>query len=386
MYITCTERRNVMIKVLNITSDHNIGGAGRCIITFLENYDREKFDVKVVLPKDSALIPYIQATDTKCIETEGITDTSFSKEAVKNLMKIFKEEKPDLIHAHACLAARIAAKLCFIPVVSTRHSVFPNKKSITRGLGKLVAGTVNNLTSNKIIAVAQAAKDNLTEIGVKDKKVIVIKNGVKQLEKYDENQMRQAKDFYGLKDEFVFAMIARVEAIKGHMYFLEAASLVLKKYQNVKFLICGTGAYLDELKKRADELGLNEKVLFTGYIKDVTSVMNVIDVNVNASYGTEATSLSLLEGMSLGKPIVASCYGGNPELVEEGVNGMLFETKNSAQLAEKMTMLIEDKALYQRLSEGAIRLYNEKYTARINAQNIENVYLQTIGGKTNVRK
>ena len=118
-----------MIKVLNITSDHNIGGAGRCILTFLEHYDREKFEVKVVLPKGSALIPYIEATGTQCIETEGISDQSYSKEGVKNLKAIFKKEKPDLIHAHACLAARGAAKQCFIKVVSTRHSVFPNKPS-----------------------------------------------------------------------------------------------------------------------------------------------------------------------------------------------------------------------------------------------------------------
>ncbi|MBO5454044.1 MAG: glycosyltransferase family 4 protein [Clostridia bacterium] len=373
-----------MIKVLNITSDHNIGGAGRCILTFLEHYDREKFDIKVVLPEGSALIPYINATDTKCIETGGMTDQSYSKEAVKNLKRIFKEEKPDLIHAHACLSARIAAKMCKIPVVSTRHSVFPNKPSHTKGLGKLIAGTVNNLTSDRIIAVAQAAKDNLTEIGVKDKKIIVIKNGVKQVEKYSTGELVQAKNFYGLKDEFVFAMIARVEAIKGHMYFLEAAKIVLKKHENVKFMICGTGAYLEELQKKSDELGLNEKVLFTGYIKDVTSVMNVIDVNVNASYGTEATSLSLLEGMSLGKPIIASCYGGNPELVIDGVNGMLFETKNSSELAEKMLEIIENKELYDTLSKGAEKLYNEKYTARINAENIENVYLQTIGGRKNV--
>ena len=206
------------------------------------------------------------------------------------------------------------------------------------------------------------------------------------MEKYDNDQLEQARNFYGIKDEFVFAMIARVEAIKGHIYFLEAARKVLEKYKNVKFMICGTGAFLDELQKEAENMKLGDNVLFTGYIKDVTSVMNVIDVNVNASYGTEATSLSLLEGMSLAKPIIASCYGGNPELVEEGINGMLFETKNSDMLAEKMLEIIENKELYETLSKGAKKLYDEKYTARINAENVEKVYLQTIGGGKNDRK
>ena len=368
-----------MIKVLNVTSDHNIGGAGRCIIAFLNHYDREKYNVSVVLPTESALIPYISATNTKCIEIDGISDTSFSKTGVKNLIEVFKKEKPDLVHAHACLAARVAAKICRIPVVSTRHSVFPNKPSVTHGIGKFVCGMVNNHTSNKFIAVAQAAKDNLTEMGVKEKKITVVKNGVDQVEKYNEEQVKQAKEFYGIKDEFVFAMIARVEPVKGHKYFLQAAKEVIEKYNNVLFMICGTGSCLEDLQTQAKILGINKNVIFTGHIKDITSVMNVIDVNVNASYGTEATSLSLLEGMSLGKPIIASRYGGNPELIEEEVNGLLFETRNSEQLAEKMLTIIEDKELYSRLSKGAFRLYNEKYTAEINARNIEKIYEEARG-------
>lgn len=374
-----------MIKVLNVSSDHNIGGAGRCILTFLEYYNREEFEVKVVVPKESALIPYIKSNNTEFIETDGIKDTSFSKLGVKSLMKIFKREKPDLIHAHACLAARVAAKLCRIPVVSTRHSVFPNKESVTHGIGKFICGTVNNLTSDKFIAVAGAAKDNLTEMGVNDKKITVIKNGVKQVEKYDDEQLLQAKKFYGIENEFVFAMIARIEDIKGHIYFLEAAEKIIEKYENVKFLICGTGGFEETLKEKAKGMNLKDRVLFTGHIKDVTSVMNIIDVNVNASYGTEATSLSLLEGMSIGKPIIASRYGGNPELIEEGVNGLLFETKNSLKLYECMIKLIEDKDLYKKLSDGAEMLYNKKYTARINAENIENVYKTVLGGKKHGR-
>jgi glycosyltransferase involved in cell wall biosynthesis len=184
-----------MIKVINVTSDHNIGGAGRCIITFLNHYNRDIYDVLVVLPTESALVPYINATNTKCIEVDGISDESFSKLGVKNLVKVFKAQRPDLVHAHACLAARIAAKICHIPVVSTRHSVFKNNPSVTHGIGKFICGLVNNFTSNRFIAVAEAAKDNLTEMGVKEKKITVIKNGVVQVEKYNDEQIKQAKDF-----------------------------------------------------------------------------------------------------------------------------------------------------------------------------------------------
>ncbi len=365
-----------MMKIINVTSDHNIGGAGRCILTFLEHYDREKYEVSVVLPKESALIPFVENTGTRYIEVEGLQDKSFSSKGVNEIIRVLRKEKPDVVHAHASFSARIAAKLCGIPVIYTRHSVFPNSKIISKGIGKLINGFVNNNTADKIIAVAGAAKDNLTDAGVSEKKIIVIKNGVKPLVKLNSEEVNSVKERFGIKNEFLFAMIARVEDIKGHIYFVEAAKKIIEDGYDAKFFVCGTGNYLETVKNKANELGVSDNFIFTGYIKDVSEIMNIIDVNVNASYGTEATSLSLLEGMSIGKPIIASNYGGNVELIEEGTNGVLFESKNSEQLYEKMKYLLEEKDVYRKLSEGAEKLYLEKYTADINADNIENIYEQ----------
>ena len=369
------------IKVINVTSDHNIGGAGRCILAFLEHYNRDVFDVSIVVPRGSELIPNIASTDTAIIEADGLENKSYSNKAVRELVNIFKREKPDVVHTHASFSARIAARITGIPVVYTRHSVFPNSPRVTRGIGKFINGLANNLTADKIIAVAGAAMDNLTEAGVSSDKITVIKNGVKPVRKYTENEIAEVRNSYGIKDEFVFAMIARVEDIKGHDFFIDAAKNISKDYDNVKFMICGTGAYLEHVKNRIIDEKLEDKILVTGHIKDVTAVMNIIDVNVNASFGTEATSLSLLEGMSLGKPIIASDYGGNPELVIEGKNGLMFESKNSAELEDRMRKLLSDKQLYGQLSEGAEKLYREKYTADINAGNIENIYLSVLRRK-----
>ena len=367
-----------MIKVINVSSDSNIGGAGRCILTFLRNYDRTQFEVKVIVPRGSALIPYIEQTNTKYIEADGIADTSFSKEGTESIKKILADEKPALVHSHASFSARLAAKSLRIPVIYTRHSVFPNPVHLTKGFGKWKNGFINNHTATRIIAVAQAASDNLTEAGVSAKKITVIPNGVDAIRLYNSEEMQQAKKFYNVSDEnFVFAMVARVEDIKGHDYFIDAAEIVLQKHPEARFFICGTGNYASHVKDKIESMGLQEKVLFMGHINDITSIMNVIDVNVNASYGTEATSLSLLEGMSVGTPIIASDYGGNPELVRPGVNGLLFESKNAEQLAQKMCLLIEDDTMYQNLKEGARKLYETEYTSEVMTRRIEEVYEKT---------
>lgn len=371
-----------MIKVLNVTSDKNIGGAGRCILTFLRNYDRSKFEVKLVLPEKSALIPYVEKTGTPYIEAAGIADTSYSKEGTAALKEIFKREKPDLVHTHASFSARLAAKMLHIPVVYTRHSVFPNPPEITHGFGKLKNGLINNLTANRIIAVAGAAKENLTEAGVSKRKITVVPNGVDAIRRYSGEEMEKARTFYNLApNNFVFAMIARIEDIKGHTFFLQAAEKIKDKYPEARFYICGTGGYAENVKNEIKMRNLSDCVMYLGHVQDVTSVMNIIDVNVNCSYGTEATSLSLLEGMSVGKPIIASDYGGNPELVHDGENGLLFKSKNADELADKMVRLLSDKALYSRLSSGAKKLYESSYTARMMTARIEEIYEETAGRK-----
>ncbi len=366
-----------MIKIVNVSSDTNIGGAGRCILAFLKNFDRDQFDVSVIVPRSSMLIEQVAQLNIKYYEMDGIGEKSFSVSTIKKFIKIFKRIKPDIVHAHACLSARIAAKLCKIKVVYTRHSVFPNSPFITKGLGKLVTGAVNNSTSDTVIAVADAAKDNLTETGVREDKIRVVKNGVSPLELVDTNEF---KEKYNLKDKFVFGMIARVEEIKGHDLFIDAAVNIHQSFPNTAFLICGTGTYYEHIKNKIAELGAEKYIILTGYISDVTTAMNAIDVNVNASFGTEATSLSLLEGMSIGKPIIASNYGGNPELVIEGENGVLFETKNSKDLEDCMKKILENENFYVALSFTAKKIFFEKYTSEIYTKNIENIYSELMKG------
>ena len=97
-------------KIIEVSTDSNIGGAGKCLITLLKNFDYDKLDVKVILPPSSLLKPEIEALGIEVIEVEGIAEKSLDFKAIKELKKIFKEEKPDLVHTHASMSARIAAR------------------------------------------------------------------------------------------------------------------------------------------------------------------------------------------------------------------------------------------------------------------------------------
>lgn len=373
-------------KIIEVSSDTNIGGAGKCLLALLENFDYSSFEVKVVLPKNSLLKPHIDKLNIPVIEVDGIADKSLDAGAIGELKRIFKAEKPDLVHTHASMSARIAARQAGAKVIYTRHSVFKPSKKISQGPGKLINGMINNYLADGIIAVAEAAKENLTDTGVSAKKIRVILNGVDALKETSESDKSQLRERFGVKSgEKVVSIVARLEDIKGHEYFIEAADELIKKGIKARFFIAGTGSYENVLKEKVKAMNLTDNVIFTGFITDVDKLMAITDVQANASYGTEATSLALLEGMSIGIPAVVSDFGGNPGVIKTGRNGIVVPKQNSHALAEGLEKLLTDDELYKKMSAGAREIFNSTFTSKAMTENTENYYKEIIGGENNAR-
>lgn len=371
-----------MKKILHVISDSNIGGAGRYLLTYLQNCNTAEFDVGVVVPDNSKLKPGIEKLGFKIYEISGLAEKSFSKEAVGELKKIFNTVKPEIVHSHACLSARVAAKLCRVKAVFyTRHSVFPQSKVLTNPLGRLINGFVGGILSDAIIAVAGAAKQNLLDTGIADKKIRVIYNGVNPLNKATDEEKIQIRKSFGIDEGCkILSIIARLEEVKGHEYFIDAAKIVADKGYNTRFVIAGTGSREEALKQYASDKNV-QNVMFLGFVKNVQDLENITDIQINASFGTEAASLSLLEGMSIGVPAVVSDFGGNPELIKNDVNGFVVPKQNAEKLAEAIMHLLDDEELMTKLSEGAVNEFNTKFTASIMTANMEEFYNDVLEGR-----
>ena len=260
-----------MIKVLNIISDSNIGGAGKCVITFCKNYDKSKYDVSVVVPSESKLIPELQKIGINIIEVDGLKDKSLDLKAFFKLRKIIKEQKPDIVHTHASSIARLAAR--FVKgtrIIYTRHSVFPVSEKIKHGIGRFIYKNSNEFLADRIIAVAEAAKENLTDGGIDENLIDVVLNGVDKISETSNEEKDSLKKKYGIKqDEKVIGILARLEKVKGHEFFIDMAKEVLDAGIKAKFLILGTGSEEDNLKQKVKELKLGDSIIFTGFIQNV---------------------------------------------------------------------------------------------------------------------
>ncbi|MBQ9280050.1 MAG: DUF4330 family protein [Clostridia bacterium] len=377
-----------MIKVLNVISDTNIGGAGKCIINFCRNYDKKKFEIVVVLPKGSKLIEELKPTKVKLIEIDGLKDKSWDFASLFKLVKVIKTEKPDIVHTHASSTARLAARIAGgAKVVFTRHSVFPVSEKIKKGIGRFVYKTSNEFLADRMIAVADAAKENLTDGGIEPEMVDVILNGVEKIKETSDSERQKLKSQLGIKkDEYVIGILARLEEVKGHETFIEAANILInEKKMNAKFLILGTGTEEERLKEKVKEMQLGDKIIFTGFIKNVQDYINIFDIQVNCSFGTEATSLALLEGMSIGVPAVVTDFGGNPGVIKEGENGYIVPIKSPNDTANAIEKILTNKDIWEQMKKRSREIFEEKFTVQVYTKNIEKFY-EKLKGEPKIKR
>lgn len=364
------------IKVLEVITDTNIGGAGVLLCTRLKHSDRSRIETEVVLPRGSALLPRISSLGIAVHEINACRDQSFELLAVWKYVKLFRELCPDLIHCHGALSARIAAFLCGVPIrIYTRHCVYPLSAFQKSFWGRFLIGWGQSLLSHRMIAVAYSAKENLLEMGVPPQKISVIINGVEGLRAVSAQEKEALRISLKLpKDAIVVGICARLEECKGHACFLAAAEKLLAENQSYRFLIVGEGSLRNSLIQDAEKRGIAPFVIFTGFCQDVAPYFSLMKINVNCSVGTETSSLALSEGMSMGIPAVVSDYGGNPYMVREGENGMIVPQNDPSALANAIRRLSEDQSLYEALSVGAKERFLRELNAKEMTKKTEELY------------
>jgi glycosyltransferase involved in cell wall biosynthesis len=203
---------------------------------------------------------------------------------------------------------------------------------------------------NKITVVSEAVKYELIRAQKLDnKKIKTIYNGI-AVSDFSEIKSNPAKKSFGLNDDYpVVAMIANIRPVKGHIYFIHAASIILKSRNYVQFLIVGgdlsiDGSFQRKLGQLAKRLKVADNVLFLGRRDDISRVLAAVDVLVAPSL-TEGFSNVILEAMAAGKPVVATNVDGNREAVLHGKTGLLVAPRDSHSLAHDVGRLLTDASL-----------------------------------------
>ena len=363
-----------MIKVLHVISDTGIGGAGVLLSNCLHHANTARFSYSVALPKGSLLAIRLGEMGVRTIPLEGLADRSADPAAIPALLALIKQERPAVLHTHAGLSARIAGVMAHVPVrVNTKHCLTGS------GGGKRLRGGMENLLSTHFIATAEAAAETLLASGVHRMKIHIIPNGSDPVLPLSNEQKRQLKKELGIPDDaFVVGMAARMERGKGQEILMEAARLCLSQEPSVYFLLAGTGSMEKELRGKVAAYGLSKSINFVGFREDVGRIINLFDLNVNCSYISETSSLSLSEGMSLGIVPVVSRVGGNPFMADFGRCGVVVPPRDPEALAAAILALFHAPKAHAELSRRCFAHYRENFRAEEMARRTEELYLSAL--------
>lgn len=357
------------IKLLHAISDTNIGGAGVLLLTLLRRLDKEEFAPRVLLPRGAALTERILALGVPVTEVAFGADASFRVRDVLRLVPVIRAAAPDILHTHGFFSARVAGRLCGVPkILATRHCAEPAGR-----LARLprAYGIPYSLFTDKTVATAAYAAEDLLRRGLAPDKIALIRNGCEPKRRIaDAEKIALRRRLKIPEDAFILGMNARLERVKGQDLLLRALVRVRGAGVNAYALFLGCGTQETEYRRLANELGMAEYTRFTGFLGDVAPYLNLFDLNLNCSRGTETSCLAISEAMSLGIPTLATDYGGNPELVRDGCNGYLFKTDDEAALTDGILRLYRDEKERKKLRDGARRLGNERFSA----ENMANMY------------
>lgn len=301
----------------------------------------------------------------KALENMGIKHYKIPDVSSKNpidMLKIYKElkqivqlENITIIHSHHRMAAFYTQLLQRRGVikVATAHNTFTDKKILTKFSYK----------NTNLIAVGEMVKKNLVDyFTIPERQVKVIHNAIKQFngdfKKIDLLEKER------LNGNILIGNIGRLSEQKGMIYFIEAAKLTLQTHKNVKFFIVGDGELRESLHELVIKQGLEKNVIFLGYRSDIQNVMSQFDFIVLSSLW-EGLPLTPIEAFSVGKTVIGTAVDGTPEIIEDGVNGLLVEPRNPLELSRKINLLIENSKLLKKLEENSLNTYNSKFSFKI---------------------
>jgi L-malate glycosyltransferase len=221
--------------------------------------------------------------------------------------------------------------------------------------------------ADHVVVNAEAIKKDLVRRGYSANRVTVIPNGIdfeRFLVPHTGESLRRELNIP--PESPVIGVLSRLTRIKGLEYFLQAAALIAARIPQVRFLLVGDTnvhlEYREELKRLVVELGLQDRVIFTGFRLDVPELLAVLSVSVLPSLGSEGLSNALLESMAAAIPVVATRVGGSPEIVEDGVSGLLVPPADAEALAVAICRLLKDRALAEKCGQAGRRLVLSRYS------------------------
>ena len=388
------------MKILMLTWEYPpriVGGIARVVHDLSKRLIKDGHEVTVVTYRDNADVPEyendkgvnVYRVDNYMIHPNNFIDwiMQLNFNMLSKATEIINKEGGfDVIHAHDWLvtyAAKSLKNAYDIPIVATIHATEAGRNSgIHDETQRYINDTEWLLTyeATEVIVNSNYMKNEIQRLfGLPFDKINVIPNGI-NLSNF--TGIERDYDFrrqYAMDNEKIILYVGRLVYEKGVQHLIAAMPKILSNYHDAKLIIAGRGGMMDELRAEASNLGLNDKIYFTGYLnsKQVQKMYKCADVAVFPST-YEPFGIVALEAMLAGVPTVVSDVGGLDEIVTHGVDGMKSYAGNANSIADSVTALLYDHQLATNVSKKAKQKVKDQFNWEKIAQDTHFTYEKAI--------
>jgi glycosyltransferase involved in cell wall biosynthesis len=389
------------VPIAFIENSIGLSGSTMSLATLLRRLDRDRFEPHVIVTRED------QEAYLRDIGSAGLQLTRISPRGgvrarpgrlgrvgvllhliaatlpyANALRRFVKQHHIRVIHQNNGfdVAALVASRWTGVPLVAyQRGSEWDSR--LVRRLAPL---------TTRYIANSQVTRDNLLRLGISPARVCVVYPPV-DLDTFDADRSPAAcltRATLGIPPAAPFVgMVGQLQEWKGHKVFIRAFARVLRVVPEAWACVVGAApaggeAYARELHALARELGVSSRIVFAGFIADVPSALQLLDVVVHASVEPEPFGRVIAEAMAMRRPVIASDEGGPREIIEHGRTGLLFPRGNDVALADGVVALLRDPVEAARLAEAGLAEVKQRFSAGQHARLIEEEYRRVLNLET----
>jgi len=374
--------RHNPVKICHLITELSSGGAQSELLRLLREQDRQQYvpSVACLYNGDAAVAQAIRALDV------SVVDLGMKREGnlrgFLNLERWLRAERPTILHTwmfHANVPGRILGRIAGIPVIITSR-----QNVVIGGVWRERMTGWTAPLDDAVIAVCEAARQaEIANAGGRPDKVFTIYNGVDLTEFAPATPATRAaaRTALGVPNAaLLLGCVGRLHPQKGIATLLDALALLRDNYPQLHLCLIGTGELHDSLQAQTHSLGLEGMVTFTGVRTDVPRLLAALDVFVLPSLW-EGMPNVLLEAMAAGLPIVSTAVGGTPEVIVEGVTGLLVPPGEPTALATALRSLIENPALRLQFGQAGRARAEQEFSLAHNVAQITALYARCLAAK-----
>ena len=407
-------------RVLYIETTRTLGGSLVSLYYLLRDLDRSRFQPIVLLPPENPWLDRFRALDCEVIVAEpcrlaarspaaqrirnstasrGLRRSSWGRwlyhqvgfgvklvrevwPLAQRLRRTIQEREIDWVHTNWFVArdrpAILAAHLAGVPCVCHIRA-FERLNGFDR---LLTARWVDTF-----IFISRALERDYRKQRKHIRRSAVVYNGLDLSEFSLTPDRVEVREELGLSvTDKVVGMVGRLEPWKGQRYFVQAIHQARCRFPDLRALVVGpvephARAYYQELCGLVEELGLSQQVIFTGLRRDLPRILGALDLLVHSSTDPEPFGRVIIEGMAAGLPVIGMNAGAVPEIIEDGVSGLLAPPRDAEEMAEAICSLLANPERARMLGQEARRRVEERFTVEQYVDGVERVYEELVDGE-----